>query len=438
MGDRSAYDPDSAEDRLVANELSGTPIEDLQLSTRAYNCLKKAGIDTVGELTELTETDLRNVRNLGAKSLDEINETLRRLAVDERAFLADVDQIRGAPVPLTRTQAKRARRAVIGEAVLDVARARVGQALALQTVHEEVIDRLEFVPEEDEVRESLRLHVRSTECFVKVARDAYAWAPDGQIPYPPAPPHVTDMIDRRWRGETLDEIGAAHGKTRERIRQLLKRYGGPTGEQVRDRRAQIASDAERARQLAVAADIRGVLDGHGPATVAEMAEATGRDAEDVSRCWPPDLAHLLLRPGTNENRWSDEEVLDAIRDAALYEFPLTTNAYAELHSQGQIRGPSLPRIWQRFGSWTAACEAAGVVAGKTMRTNYQSRWTDDDLLQIVRRYLLDPNTPNSAHRFDEWKRAAAPDGPSFQTLRNRFGSWTDVKRRAMAREDGAT
>jgi hypothetical protein len=174
-------------------------------------------------------------------------------------------------------------------------------------------------------------------------------------------------------------------------------------------------------------------------TVAEMVEATGRDAEDVSRFWPRKLSYLLLRAaGTNENRWSDEEVLNAIRDAALYEFPLTTNAYAELLSQGQIKGPSMPRIWQRFGSWTAACEAAGVVAGQTMRTNYQSRWSDDDLLQIVRRYLLDPNAPNSAHRFDEWKRTAAPDGPSFQTLRNRFGSWTEVKRRALAQEGGAT
>ena len=53
------------------------------------------------------------------------------------------------------------------------------------------------------------------------------------------------------------------------------------------------------------------------------------------------------------------------------------------------------------------------------------------------RYLLDPDSPNSAHRFDEWKRAFAPDGPSFQTLRNRFGSWTEVKRRALAQGDVA-
>ncbi|MBS4753207.1 hypothetical protein KG112_10375 [Nocardioides sp. zg-ZUI104] len=260
-------------------------------------------------------------------------------------------------------------------------------------------------------------------------------------PHPPKspPPEAVVMIQQRWQGWTLDTIGKNFGLSRERIRQILAKHGGPTAEQVRDRRAEIASAAERNCEAAVAADICGALDGRGPMTVAEMVAATGRDAEDVSRFWPRELSHLLLRAaGTYENRWSDEEVLDAIRDAALYEFPLTTNAYAELLSQGQIKGPSMPRIWQRFGSWTAACEAAGVVAGQPMRTNYQSRWTDDDLLQIVRRYLLDPNAPNSAHRFDEWKRAAAPEGPSFQTLRNRFGSWTEVKRRALAQEDGAT
>ena len=98
----------------------------------------------------------------------------------------------------------------------------------------------------------------------------------------------------------------------------------------------------------------------------------------------------------------------------------------------------MPRIWQRFGSWTAACEAAGVVPGQTMRPHYQSRWSDDDLLQIARQYFLDPGAPNSAGRFDEWKRATVPDGPSFQTLRNRFGSWTEVKRRALAQGGQAT
>ena len=48
------------------------PIIDLELSVRSYNCLKRAGINTIGDLIKMTPEELVNVRNLGKKSLDEI------------------------------------------------------------------------------------------------------------------------------------------------------------------------------------------------------------------------------------------------------------------------------------------------------------------------------------------------------------------------------
>jgi DNA-directed RNA polymerase subunit alpha len=47
-------------------------IDELELSVRSYNCLKRAGINTVGELCEKSMEDLMKVRNMGRKSLDEI------------------------------------------------------------------------------------------------------------------------------------------------------------------------------------------------------------------------------------------------------------------------------------------------------------------------------------------------------------------------------
>jgi len=56
-----------------------TTIEELDLSVRSSNCLKRAGINTVEELTEKTEDDLMKVRNLGKKSLQEIRDKLDEL-----------------------------------------------------------------------------------------------------------------------------------------------------------------------------------------------------------------------------------------------------------------------------------------------------------------------------------------------------------------------
>ncbi len=56
-------------------------IEDLELSVRSYNCLKRAGINTVAELVQKTEEDMMKVRNLGRKSLDEVKKKLAELGL---------------------------------------------------------------------------------------------------------------------------------------------------------------------------------------------------------------------------------------------------------------------------------------------------------------------------------------------------------------------
>ncbi|AIO18106.1 DNA-directed RNA polymerase subunit alpha [Candidatus Izimaplasma bacterium HR1] len=56
-------------------------IEDLDLSVRSYNCLKRAGINTVEELTQKTEEDMMKVRNLGKKSLKEVKQKLDELSL---------------------------------------------------------------------------------------------------------------------------------------------------------------------------------------------------------------------------------------------------------------------------------------------------------------------------------------------------------------------
>jgi len=69
---------------VAVSASDSAPIEDLDLSVRSYNCLKRAGINTIVELTDRTEADMMKVRNLGRKSLDEIQEKLTEMGIGFR------------------------------------------------------------------------------------------------------------------------------------------------------------------------------------------------------------------------------------------------------------------------------------------------------------------------------------------------------------------
>jgi len=59
-------------------------IEELELGVRSYNCLKRAGIQTVGDLISKSEGELNAIPNFGKKSIDEVIETLHARGLDLR------------------------------------------------------------------------------------------------------------------------------------------------------------------------------------------------------------------------------------------------------------------------------------------------------------------------------------------------------------------
>ncbi|GAA1668488.1 DNA-directed RNA polymerase subunit alpha [Fodinicola feengrottensis] len=70
----------SPTDAALAADLA-LPIEELDLTVRSYNCLKREGIHTVGELVTRSEADLLDIRNFGAKSIDEVKVKLSGLGL---------------------------------------------------------------------------------------------------------------------------------------------------------------------------------------------------------------------------------------------------------------------------------------------------------------------------------------------------------------------
>ena len=63
------------------NPEMAVPIEDLNLTQRSYNCLKREGIHTIGELVAHTEQDLLDIRNFGMKSIDEVKDKLQSMGL---------------------------------------------------------------------------------------------------------------------------------------------------------------------------------------------------------------------------------------------------------------------------------------------------------------------------------------------------------------------
>jgi DNA-directed RNA polymerase subunit alpha len=61
----------------TAHGMENFPIEELELGVRSYNCLKRVGIETIGELVSKSEDELSAIPNFGKKSIEEVRETLQ-------------------------------------------------------------------------------------------------------------------------------------------------------------------------------------------------------------------------------------------------------------------------------------------------------------------------------------------------------------------------
>lgn len=164
---------------------------------------------------------------------------------------------------------------------------------------------------------------------------------------------------------SLAEVGARHGITKERVHQIFKRHVGLSVRDLEQHRASGASPAAR----------DDVLDG---------------------------LRRIAALPGGS---------------------PLT-GAFYDKHRTGDDL--SATRVIQRFGSWADACTAAGVKANAPSGRSGSAKWSEDDLLAWVRRYL-DAEPAGTYAGLAAWLKEHKADGaPSAQTLRNKLGTWREM------------
>jgi DNA-directed RNA polymerase subunit alpha len=72
FGDAAVETPEAT----TSHGMENFPIEELELGVRSYNCLKRVGIETIGDLVTKTENELAAIPNFGKKSIEEVKETL--------------------------------------------------------------------------------------------------------------------------------------------------------------------------------------------------------------------------------------------------------------------------------------------------------------------------------------------------------------------------
>src|ERR687884_1870456 len=84
FGEAAAAAGAGAPEASLAHGMENFPIEELELGVRSYNCLKRVGIETIGDLVMKTENELAAIPNFGKKSIEEVKETLQNHGLNLR------------------------------------------------------------------------------------------------------------------------------------------------------------------------------------------------------------------------------------------------------------------------------------------------------------------------------------------------------------------
>ena len=252
-----------------------------------------------------------------------------------------------------------------------------------------------------------------------------------------------------WVANELELLDQDNTMSRSHMRTLgefLLRYGTKSS-------VSAPAKATRTRTKQTKAEVRSeltdriseFLTSHPGATLTEVSNALGAPLPAITTAARP-VEWLIL--GDNELTEPTERVESqtisvtrerargALQAANLMASPLTHNAYTALLRSGRIQGPSVARIVQLFGSWSAACSSVGVSSGEALRSNYERTWDEEQLFGFVERFLREPAHHGASHQFDLWRSTVngTQKVPSLGTVRNILGgTWGDIRTATLRR-----
>lgn len=230
------------------------------------------------------------------------------------------------------------------------------------------------------------------------------------------------VVELRFSEFTLEAIGQLLGISRERVRQIavthvevIDRVYALDAMEI-EKKNVLNSRKDDQLKMVLVEKIRSC-----PGLTPAELEPAFKNNEGVRQWFYREFGHLVLepdRPGVEqENR---KDILDSLKAASQYAWPLTGVAYDQLLAGGFVSGVSRNRVMQVFGSWREACELAGVEAGESL-FDYNREFSYIDCLKYYAEFLLDPEFKGLS-KYNEWRALhQTPDKvPSVGTLRNRI------------------
>jgi DNA-binding transcriptional ArsR family regulator len=138
---------------------------------------------------------------------------------------------------------------------------------------------------------------------------------------------------------------------------------------------------------------------------------------------------VVSRKQTDRSTFTDQQMAQALRsvwkDLDDKAKGLSRIRYNRERADGT---PAASTFIRRYGSWSAACEAAGITASAARRENYTQEFSTEDILSAVNDFI-DETGSTVYHRYAEWAREnSRPSGP---LLIMRMGSWANARKDAI-------
>lgn len=356
-----------------------TPVERAGLSARTANALRRAGLLTLTDVSDLHVSELEAVPNLGRKSLEEILARLRALGLTTRS--------NHHPRP-TKMNAQAGREGY-----------------------------------------SIERSERTTPELARESPPSTA-AGSGRAVWSDA--RRDAMVTLRQEGATLEEVGERFGITRERVRQILG-PDAPSAKAAGAARRRRSSEAVEPHAGELLAEFRS---GRDPGTRARELGLSAQAVRDLieARATPADRAERKLSQsrlrGAGSRTYSDGQLTLAIHRVAVRTGGTPSSGEYARHAAEEGL-PSLPTVVNRFGSWADAVRAAGMTP-REARRRYTRHWTEERCRDAIRRLIDELGEAPTAEQYDVLA-SADDDLPSLATVRNRLGRWSEVIGRAVAK-----